>query len=275
MGLTQSTAAQAVWRDLFAGAGVTLVRADYPSGYVHPPHADPYASVTLLLSGGVEESVGRRTETGGPLSVVLKEAGVVHACMWGRQGTRTLSVEIEPALMTELESPRRGVPWLWQRGGLTPNVLVSFVRAHEAGQLPSAAPDLILELLASIAGPDAEEGHSPPPWMRRSVEAIRESSPRRPSTHALAKDAGVHPVHFARAFRRHVGLTPTGYARWLRLEAAAHALVMDNAEVGRIALRCGFADHPHLCREINSALCTTPSRLRALGTPVCLEDSDH
>jgi AraC family transcriptional regulator of adaptative response/methylated-DNA-[protein]-cysteine methyltransferase len=56
-----------------------------------------------------------------------------------------------------------------------------------------------------------------------AIEAIR-TAEQFPSLTELARDAGYSPAHFQRLFTRAVGLSPTGYARALRMARAEDAL---------------------------------------------------
>jgi AraC family transcriptional regulator len=79
---------------------------------------------------------------------------------------------------------------------------------------------------------------------------------------ALADEAGVHPVHLARVFRRHYGQTVTEYLHQLRVLASAHQLALGDAPVARVAADAGFADHSHLCRIFGRAIGMSPTAYR-------------
>lgn len=262
---------QPVWEEAFDQEGFTLVRVDYPAGLVQCGHAHDYASVTLILAGEVIETVGSETVVGHPLSVVIKRPGVKHACRWGPNGARVLSLEIDPGVLGQLqlggEDPASA--WHWFAHGQGVAELVGLHRATDEESGREAIQDLAVELFGALVAPGADDRGPAPPWIAPALDEIRESSPNRPSTHLLAASAGVHPVHFARVFRRHVGVSPTGFARWLRLRRVASELATSpDSSVGRVAHRRGFADHSHLCREFRGSLHLTPTDFRSLATPV-------
>jgi AraC family transcriptional regulator len=64
----------------------------------------------------------------------------------------------------------------------------------------------------------------------------------------LATIAGRSPFHFARVFRRSVGMSPHRYVVHLRLERAIELVREGRSSLAEIAARTGFADQSHLSR---------------------------
>jgi AraC family transcriptional regulator len=99
----------------------------------------------------------------------------------------------------------------------------------------------------------------PPNWLRfvkARMEATGETS-----VAALAKEAGVHPMSFARAFRRHFGCSPGEHARRLRL-ANLRAAIQNEANLAELALAHGFADQSQMTRAFTRAFSMPPARYR-------------
>jgi AraC family transcriptional regulator len=76
---------------------------------------------------------------------------------------------------------------------------------------------------------------------------------------------GVHPVHLARVFRRHLGCSVAGYVRRLRLERAATLLSLERSPISAVAHSCGFADQSHLTRALRRETGLTPATFRRLA----------
>ena len=68
--------------------------------------------------------------------------------------------------------------------------------------------------------------------------------------------------YFSRAFRRTFGKTPHAFVIWRRVELAAHYMLQTEAPLSDIALRCGFADQPHLCKHFRKITGHTPAAWR-------------
>lgn len=106
---------------------------------------------------------------------------------------------------------------------------------------------------------------TPPPWLQRARERLREDCAHAPSLAELAQDCGVHPVYFARAFRRRYGCAPGDYLRRCRLERALGLLRDPRRSLTDIALACGFVDQSHFTHAFREAFGRTPARFRAEG----------
>jgi transcriptional regulator GlxA family with amidase domain len=72
----------------------------------------------------------------------------------------------------------------------------------------------------------------------------------------------MHPAHFARAFRRHVGMTPGRYRRRERIRAASVLLLDSGAALTEIADACGFSDQSHLTNVFRETAGVPPNRYR-------------
>jgi transcriptional regulator GlxA family with amidase domain len=86
---------------------------------------------------------------------------------------------------------------------------------------------------------------------------------------ALADRCAMSPRHFARAFRREVGLTPARYVERLRLEAARRQFEETGSSVETVAARCGFGTPETLRRSFIRSFGAAPSEYRRrFGTAV-------
>ncbi|MGP9812549.1 helix-turn-helix domain-containing protein [Rhodopseudomonas sp. NSM] len=64
----------------------------------------------------------------------------------------------------------------------------------------------------------------------------------------LARLAGLSPGHFARAFRRSIGMSPRSFMIEQRVERAKKLMLTTGLPLSEIALACGLSDQAHLSR---------------------------
>ena len=115
---------------------------------------------------------------------------------------------------------------------------------------------------------EGEGKGAPPRWLGVARELLRERCGEEVTVGEVARACGVHPVHLARAFRRHFGASPGAYLRRCRLERAAARLRDARESLGEVALRSGFADQSHLTTAFRRAHGVTPAEYRRLlGRP--------
>ena len=127
---------------------------------------------------------------------------------------------------------------------------------HWEPSSPLVAEAVCLELMACVAR--IRDDKTAPRWLSIAREMLRDSDP---TVGELAAACGVHPVHFARTFRRFFGCSPGAYVRRARVERAA-AMLRGRLSLSDVALRCGFADQSHMTHAFRSILGITPRALR-------------
>lgn len=96
---------------------------------------------------------------------------------------------------------------------------------------------------------------------RRVLELIDAHLGTRLTIDTLAREVGLSPAHFARAFKETMGRAPHQYMLALRLACARRLLEARAASLSDIAQRAGFADQAHFTRLFKRAFGITPGAL--------------
>jgi len=76
---------------------------------------------------------------------------------------------------------------------------------------------------------------------------------------ALARQAHVSPFHFARLFRRTVGIPPHQFVLRLRVQRAIGLMNTSTLSLAHVAAEAGFHDQSHFTRVFRAATGTTPA----------------
>jgi AraC family transcriptional regulator len=110
--------------------------------------------------------------------------------------------------------------------------------------------------------PARARGGLAPAVRRRVLELMAASATRHLTIDVLAREAGLSPAHFARAFKESVGRAPHQHLLSLRLERARRLLDAPGAALSDVALQTGFADQAHFTRFFKRQFGITPGSLR-------------
>jgi AraC family transcriptional regulator len=73
---------------------------------------------------------------------------------------------------------------------------------------------------------------------------------------------GMSQYHFARLFKKSIGIPPAQYFMKRRLKKTAHLLATTNSDLGVIAAQTGFTDQSHFCRTFRQHFSVTPRKYR-------------
>lgn len=119
-----------------------------------------------------------------------------------------------------------------------------------------------LRLLGFTPSETARAGTLAPHRLRRVMERIEAELDERFTLAAMAETAGLSLYHFARCFRRSVGMSPHAYILSRRIARAQDLLRRTDLPLAEVALRCGFADQAHFTTAFRRATGETPRRWR-------------
>ena len=187
------------------------------------------------------------------------------------------NVEIEPeALLEVLGAGRLPAATVEVRGGILARMASALRHAAFGASLgvrlpdPDRVADGVAALLDEVLDAALPKG-PPPAWLGRAEELIRERFRDRLTVAGIAAEAGVHPVHLTRVFRRRRGQGPLGLVRQLRVAWAGERMCREGEPLARIARAAGFVDASHMTRAFRRLTATTPAAARAAG--VCVMDA--
>lgn len=224
-------------------------------------HAD--AHFVLVLAGKyVSSARGMPAVCLHPV-LVYNPPGTTHRdCFRGLDGRFfTLSIPAEALAC-------RALPTTAVRAGATAEQHIRRVRDELArwdDVSPLAVQAGIEGVLDGLQRRIVDDGDGPA-WLARARERLRDDCADPPRIDELATLSGVHPVAFARAFRRRYGCSPGEYLRECRLDRAVDLLRRrPRLALADVAARAGYADQAHFNRAFRDAFACTPGTFRRTG----------
>jgi len=238
-----------------------LTESRYAAGLDLPPHRHPSPYFSFVVRGSIHERCGRerRTYPGGSLH--FHPSGDPHSGETGPEGLRALSLVPQGRLALKLDARPAGHAaddrWL---GMIAARCHGEFGASDSASDL--ALEGLCLELAAASLRQREPLADRAPRWLAVAREFIHANLDRRIRLVELATAAGVHETHLARTFRRHLGCSPGGYERRLRIERARMALSHSRSPLVDIALAAGFCSQSHFTRVFHRVVGMTPAAYR-------------
>jgi len=244
-------------------SGLRLTDLSHASARRIPSHSHERAFLCLLLGGRYREQAGRLAVEYSPGTLVFHPAGFQHEDEIGPGGGVFFLVEYADSWLESLRDlwPGRDLR-AGRRGCLA--LALDLLRERRLGSAPVAIEAAAMELLAASVEVPAIRGSARPRWLARVEERLREESASPPSLAVLAADAGVHPVHLARVFRRHRGESVGTHVRRLKVQRAFEQLVDTGRSLADIAFDAGFTDQSHLTRIFGKVTGHPPGALRRL-----------
>ena len=231
-----------------------------------PSHAHELSFFALMLEGEYGERYERRETQFRPFTVHFRPAGIPHQDEIGPRGVRFFEIEIRPSWrerLAECSAPLdlaqddcKGGPLLW----LGMKMYREFRGMAGADEL--FVESLLAEMLGQVARRRREEVKQPPAWMDRIREKLAAEYCERLTLDELSREAGVHPVHLSRVFRKYTGDGIGDYVHRLRLRAACEQMLAPEWSLAEISINAGFADQSHFTRAFRKTTGMTPAAFR-------------
>lgn len=226
-------------------------------GTVHAPHLNlrrhdhELATIVVVREGEFDETVGNRTFHCVPGTVLIKPAGAHHSNAYGATGSSALLAAM-PNTYAIRDVLCFSIPSAVRR--------LSFEFGHRDAASAAACEGILLDLIDRDAAKPQGLRRPVPQWLRDVEERLRCDTPIAIAT--LAAAAGRDPIHLAREFRRHFGMSPGDYARTARIERSCALLRGTDEPIAAIALSTGFYDQSHFTNAFRRVVRLTPAEYR-------------
>ena len=214
----------------------------------------------LILGGNYITEARNRSGVCGPGSLIFTPTGTAHRDRFQQAGGRFLTITPEPETAHLLDGALP-VPLVVQDAEA--RALASAVALRMRGYSATAMviEGLALELVARLTRPHAESRHAPS-WLLEARNMVADCCTSDFSIRKLADHAGVHPVHLARAFRRHFFISPVEYLRRCRIQRARLLLRKTSLPLVDVAGEVGFSDQSHFANAFRRETGMTPGFYR-------------
>jgi AraC family transcriptional regulator len=238
------------------GLAVTLAR--YAGGEAQPRHRDRRSRISLLLRGGFREDGPGGSTTASPGNVLIKSHTAWHEDVFAPGGAVLLSVELD-SRDSLLASVGAG-SWRLRNDASAmrfAGVLLESALAKDAGSIEAASADLLDSDMS-----DPHSRREPPGWLTRLKLEVESASLADTRISDRAQEAGVHPAHVSRLFRRCFGRTITDHAQAHAVRRAFALMARPDARLSEVALAAGFYDQAHMNRAFRRVVGCTPGAHR-------------
>jgi len=252
-----------------SASGFRFTEKAYSSRARLPTHAHELPHFCFVLAGNYTEQIAGRNFERAPAALVYYPPDVSHGEEHFTPGRHFL-VEIDlRGLQTVRDYGARlcepillhGDSSLW----LAHRMYKEFTDRDEFS--PMALESISMELMIAASRRDNRGAErTPPAWLKRVKEFLRENFSDPPSLNELARAADVHPTHLARVFRQFESCTVGDYIREVRINYARQRMLTSNDSLVEIALAAGFSDQTHFTRSFKRITGMTPTEFRRLFT---------
>ena len=249
------------------GHGAILTDLQHAHARKLPAHSHELPFFALLLDGDYRENYRRQQLQFGPLTIAFRPAGIPHQDEIGPRGVWFFEIEILEEWRTRLEecSGTLEQPYEDCSGGTLVWLGVKLFR-ETRGLAPDdlCGESLLAEMLGTVACLPRESAKGSPSWLTRVLDKLEAEFCERITLDDLSKEAGVHPVHLSRVFRRQMREGVGEWVHRLRVQEACQRMFQEEMSLADIALATGFADQSHFTRAFRRVTGMSPGAFRQL-----------
>ena len=247
-------------------AGFRLSENLYARDTSVPLHVHNQAVLWIALKGNCKEIHARKVREHEKLTIAFLPEDEPHSLQFSRIGMRSFGINFSTQWLErtrEYSLPLNSS--IHSRDGLLVGLFMKLYQEFRQKDSASllAMEGLTLEILAEISRRQTNgTTGNPPLWLTKARDFLHDQFSEPLTVVSIAASVGIHPVHFAREFRRFCGCSVGEYIRQLRIEDACRKLRLSDVPLATIATAIGFADQSHFSRTFKRITRMTPAEYR-------------
>lgn len=238
------------------GNGLALIDQHTQAGSTLPRHRHSHAWFTFLFAGSYIERLPSWERSRSAGMVIWHPPDLVHENCFVSNG-HNLNLVFGPewleSLPPDISLPNRTRSC---EGGLPYRFGLELYRGLNRDA------QICYESVVNLISFCASSAHEQSQWLARVLDWMNDEYSHTLSLTQASEQAGVHPVHVSRTFRRLLRCTFREYLTLIRLRRATDLLKQSSSDIAEVAFACGFSDHAHFTRTFKRATGLTPTQYR-------------
>jgi AraC family transcriptional regulator len=230
-----------------------------------PLHTHENASFVLVLAGLYVSTADGAPPVCPAGTLIFNPAGTMHRDSFRLPTGQFLGISISDhtrRIAAEGTALPSGATVCSSKDAIT----MAFCLAHQSvvsGPESSVLLEgLCWDLLSNVARERLWQQEILPSWLRNARELVHDECSEPLQITGMARQLGVHPVYFARAFRQAFRCTPGEYLTRCRLRKGMALLRDSKLPLSNIALAAGFFDQSHFTKAFRVHFGITPHAYR-------------
>lgn len=245
-------------------AGVILSVVSHDRERRLPEHTHALPFLCLLIEGRYEEEAAGEFVRYEPLTLVFHPAGLAHSDLVFPD-TRMLTVEFTDTWSDALAQYAPAAHSLYTHTGAEPLwiMLRLYDGLRDRTLTELTVQTLCYELVGSFDRMEPPGDLQGLPWLRSVRRILDDRFADHVDVVTLAHEAGVHPVHLSRTFRKAYRVNIGDYVHRRRIQHACRMLRETQTPIATIAGELGYTDQSHFSRIFRSITGRTPARYRS------------
>ncbi len=236
----------------------------YESPFEYAMHDHVLPCFTLTDKCVYREQLGSKTFHHAVNTIIWRPGEISHADGMASANGRMFSVYLKDELMRQFADCTKTPAEFSENNSylvfLARQLRNEFRNWSQGSEL--IAEGLVLEMLGHAAKADTRVRKVAPLWLDRIVEKLECEFLQDHTNAVLAHEAGVHPVHLSRAFRKHYGKSIGKFIKEKRVHHAMLLIEHGRITLAEIASESGFSDQSHLSRGFKEVVGITPGAFR-------------
>jgi AraC family transcriptional regulator len=230
-----------------------------------PRHSHASSHFVLVVRGTYITEARNQDRLYGPGTLIYNPMGTVHRDRFHKGSGRFLTITplADTARLLDAHIPVSLVIHDAEPIAAAIRARRLIFDGHGRKLLPELVEDSCLDLAGTISTSGEAESRQVPSWLVKAKQIISDCCTIGITVRAVANRLGIHPVHLARAFRRHFHLSPSEYVSRCRISRARKLLVNSNLALAEIAMEVGFSDQSHLTNAFRRETAMTPAVYRS------------
>lgn len=241
-----------------------LTRTQYISSETLPMHEHENHVLYLILNGGMKELYNSKESEFTAGDIIVHPANHEHSNEFNSSFTNIFNIEFSSHWLERHSIGQDFFSNLYyinnpKISSLFFKIYSEFLNNDELSRL--VVEGLMLEVTAELGRFHCgSRGISF--YVKRAGEIINENYSKELNLQSISSELGIHPVHFAKLFKKNTGLNVGEYIRKVRIERASLMLAGTSASLSEISHSCGFFDQSHFCKVFKRFTGLSPAKYR-------------